>query len=96
MVHGINGTGNVNNDIKLELNKVNQPATSNVNSTFGEGYAGSGNTIAITRNIPGLEQVLAKFDFEPPKYNKNIAQLTISDKDYIPDSKFKESAFQEV
>ncbi len=65
MVHGINGTGNVNNDIKLELNKVNQPATSNVNSTFGEGYAGSGNTIAITRNIPDLNKYWQNLIFEP-------------------------------
>ena len=54
MVHGINGTGNVNNDIKLELNKVNQPATSNVNRTLGEGYALHKQDIFVKKSFEGM------------------------------------------
>ncbi|MDE6137978.1 MAG: hypothetical protein K2F57_00745, partial [Candidatus Gastranaerophilales bacterium] len=60
------------------------------------GYADSKTTLAITRNIPGLENLIAKYDFDPPSYDKNIAQLTISDKDYIPDGKFRDIALQEA
>lgn len=96
MVHGINGTGNINNDVKIDLKKVETSSAKNIGGTFGEGFANTGYTVALTRNIPGLEQLMAKFDFEPPKYTKNITQLTISDKDYIPDGNFKETALQEA
>ena len=96
MVYGINGSGNVNNDVKIDLKKVETPTARNTGAAFGDGFANTGYTVALTRNIPGLEQLMAKFDFEPPKYSKDIAQLTISDKDYIPDGNFKETALQEA
>lgn len=44
----------------------------------------------IERNVVP-EALASKFEsVEIPKYNKNIAQLTIADKDYIPDQAFEE------
>ena len=94
MVHGVNGPNGINNDIKIKLNNIETNTTS-VNSTWGEGFA-STNEIGVTRSIPGLETLMAKFDFETPAYEKNIAQLTIDDKYYIPDQPFVENELCEV
>lgn len=93
----IDGPGNVNNNINIELNKVGETPAAKVNSTFGEGFnTPKTSGFGFERTIPGLEDLLEKYNFEPPKYNKNITQLTIADKDYIPDKSFEEEAFCEV
>ena len=94
----IDGPGNVNNNTKIGLNHVGEANSQKINSTFGEGF-GSAKTESfghIERNIPGLDDLLAKYNFEAPKYDKNIPQLTIADKDNIPDQPFEENAFCEV
>ncbi len=95
MVHGINGTGGINNDVKIKLNNVGSSQTTSTSSTWGAGFA-STTGVGLERNIPGLEQLLTKFDFDPPPYQKNIAQLTIDDKYYIPDQPFVENELCEV
>lgn len=94
----IDGPGNVNNNFNISLNKVGETGTAKINSTFGDGF---GSTKAenfghIERSIPGLEELMNKYNFETPKYDKNIPQLTIADKDFIPDKPFEEEAFCEV
>ena len=98
MTHRIDGPGNINNNINFGLNKVNETSTQKINSSFGDGFGNSNAAkgISIERSIPGLEDLLTKFNFETPKYEKNIAQLTINDRDYIPDKPFEEEAFCEV
>lgn len=81
------GIGPVNN-----INSTNGPSKTEKAEakmgTFGYGFStGSG---AFVRNIVP-EELLTKFDnVNPPKYDKNIAQLTIDDKYYIPDKPFEE------
>ncbi len=94
MVHGVNGPNGINGDIQIKLNNVDK-STGAINSTFGDGF-GSASSVSVERKIPGLEDLMAKFDFEPPAYNKNIPQLTIDDKYYIPDQPFVEDSFCEV
>ena len=94
MVHGVNGPNGINGDIKIKLNNVDT-STGAINSTFGDGF-GSASGVSVERYIPGLEDLMAKFDFEPPKYTKNIPQLVIKDNDYIPDRPFVWGAFCEV
>lgn len=94
MVHGVNGPNGIGNDVKFDLKRVEQN-TIPVNSSFGDGYA-TPVEVCVEKVIPGLEELLAKFDFEPPKYTKNIPQLVINDNDYIPDRPFVEEAFCEV
>ena len=94
MVHGVNGPNGVNNDIKIKLNNI-EAQTSTVNSTWGDGFASTGES-GVTRNIPGLETLMEKFGFETPAYEKNIAQLTIDDRYYIPDQPFVENDLCEV
>lgn len=96
MVQSIHGPGNIENNIKIELNKIEQ-SNVKINSSFGDGFADADiNPGEFRRTIPGLDDLLTKFNFEPPKYNKNIAQLTISDRDYIPDGKFEEGVLKEA
>ena len=95
MVHGINGPNGISNDINIKLNSVRQTQTTSTSSTWGSGFASS-SSVSIERNIPGLEHLMSKFDFEPPPYQKNIAQLTIDDKYYIPDQPFVENELCEV
>ncbi len=95
MVQEVHSAGKINNISiilkKLELSDVK------VNSSFGDGYANSDvNPGEFKRTIPGLNELLTKYNFDPPKYHKNIAQLTISDRDYIPDGKFEENVLQEA
>lgn len=94
MVHGVNGPNGINGNINIKLNNVDK-STGAINSTFGDGF-GSASGVSVERKIPGLEDLMAKFDFEPPKYTKNIPQLVIKDNDYIPDRSFVEEAFYEV
>ena len=94
MVYGINGLNGVNNDINIKLNKVSETSTM-AKSTFGDGFA-TGNDVGLDRVIPGLDALIAKFDFEPPAYTKNIPQLTIDDRYYIPDQPFVEQELCEV
>lgn len=95
MVDGINFDGKVTgmNDIK-EKAGVSDKATPA--STFGEGFS-SNTGVEFKRTIPGLDsRLLSKFDFETPKYDKNIRQLEINDKYYISDKSFKEEQLCEV
>ncbi len=94
----IEGPNNINNNPTIGLNKVGETSTAKINSTFGDGF-GSSKTEGfghIERSIEGLDFLTAKFNFDVPKYDKNIAQLTIADKDYIPDRPFEEEALCEV
>ena len=94
MVHGVNGPNGINNDVKIRLNNVE--TTTSVNSAWGDGFA-STNGVSVERNIPGLNALLLnKFGFETPAYIRNIAQLTIDPKYYIPDQPFVENGFCEV
>ena len=93
MVHGVNGPNGINNDVKIKLNYVE--TTTIVNSAWGDGFA-STNVVSVERNIPGLDSLHNKFGFETPAYKKNIAQLTIDPKYYIPDQPFVENEFCEV
>ena len=83
-------------DKKLEtaLNNV-ETTTTSVNCAWGDGFA-STNGVSVERNIPGLDALLNKFGFETPAYEKNIAQLTIDDKYYIPDQPFVDNELCEV
>ena len=94
MVHGVNGPNGVNGDIKIKLNNVETQSTT-INSAWGNGFAFT-NDIGVTRNIPGLENLEEKFCFDTPAYEKNIAQLTIDDRYYIPDQPFVENELCEV
>jgi hypothetical protein len=94
MVHGVNGPNGINNDIKIKLNNVETQATG-VNSTWGDGFATT-NGVGIERNIAGLDTLLEKFGFDTPAYEKNIAQLSIDDRYYIPDQPFVEHDLCEV
>lgn len=90
---------------KIDLGKIN--AISNVQSTssanigkvetkrvFGDGFAST--NVGFERKVVP-EFLLNKFsNIEIPKYDKNIAQLVINDKDYIPDKTFEENALCEV
>ena len=93
MVHGVNGPNGINNDVKIKLNYVE--TTTSVNSAWGDGFA-STNGVSVERNIPGLDALLNKFGFETPAYEKNIAQLKIDNRYYIPDQPFDENKFCEV
>lgn len=100
MFNGINGDfgdkiiGGITN-----VNGVkNSEAADNKKSTTGTfGYGFSTGSGTFVRNIVP-DTLLAKFDnVNPPKYDKNIPQLTIDDKYYIPDKPFEEEgAFCEV
>lgn len=61
---------------------------------FGNGFISS--SAGFERKV--VPEFLAnKFaNVEVPKYNKNIPQLVINDKDYIPDKSFEEERFCEV
>lgn len=93
MVDGINFNGKVGN-----ISGIKSTTSSNIGNnetkvgTFGFGFQSAGTS--FERNIVP-EALLNKFNFEPPKYEKNIAQLEISDKDYIPDKQIEEPAFCE-
>lgn len=94
----IDGPGNINNNIKLNgLNNVGKTSAGNINSTFGDGFGSkevsSYGFIKTDNTVP--PELLAKFDFEPPK-KIDTSQLTIADKDYIPDKSFEEKAYCEV
>lgn len=95
MVHGVNGPNGIGNDIKIKLNTVDT-ATKSVNSAWGDGFATKSNNVGVTRTIPGLEQLMTKFGFDTPAYEKNIAQLTIDDKYYIQDKPFVDKEYCEV
>lgn len=94
MVHGVNGPNGINNEIKIKLNTVDTQTTG-INSTWGDGFANT-NGIGVTRTIPGLDELMNKFNFETVAYEKNTTQLTIDDKYYIPDKPFVENEFCEV
>ncbi len=88
----VDGTGNVNNIQGIELDKVNQEQVK-INSSFGDGYAATGsNGYTIERNIPGLEQLMNKFGFDTPVYDKTLAStnLEIDDRYYTPDTTFED------
>jgi len=80
------GVGPVNN-----VNGTNGPSKADKTEAkmgaFGFGFQGS--NVGFVRNVVP-QAILDKFNFEAPKYEKNIAQLTIADKDYIPDRPFEE------
>lgn len=87
------GISHINN-----INGISGPAKADKTEakmgTFGYGFQSSEG--GFVRSV--VPQFLSdKFNFEAPKYEKNIAQLTISDRDYIPDRPFEEeNAFCEV
>lgn len=96
MVHGINGPGGISNDVKIKLSNTGPPQTTiQTSSTWGSGFASSSG-ISVERNIPGLDDLVEKFNFETPAYQKNIGQLIIDDKYYIPDQPFVERGLCEV
>jgi len=81
----IEGPNNINNDIKIGLNKVENTQNSKINSTFGDGFSTDNAGIAVERTIPGLEMLLAsaQFDFEPPIYPKGgFGQFNPTDADF--------------
>ncbi len=95
MVDGINFNGKIG-----QINNINGAKAANIGAnepkvgTFGYGFKSGG--VGFERNV--VPQYLTdKFaDVESPKYHKNIAQLQIADKDYIPDKAFEEQALCEV
>ena len=93
-----NGIGDLN-AIK-GVNNVKGTSSANIGKTEAKlgsfGYGFNTSNVGFTRNV--VPEFLAnKFaDVEPPKYTKNIGQLVINDRDYIPDKPFEEDAFCEV
>ncbi len=91
----------INDLSKLKsINNIQGTSASHIDSneaklgSFGYGFKSSG--ASFTRNV--VPEFLAnKFaNVEVPKYEKNIPQLVINDRDYIPDKSFEEQAFCEV
>lgn len=95
MVDGINFNGKVGHIDNIKgTNSAKIQSEQQKVGAFGYGFKTSGT--CFERNVVPAE-LLAKFEnLEVPKYTKNIAQLTISDKDYIPDKVFEEKAFCEI
>lgn len=95
MVDGINFNGKVGHieDIK-GTNAARIEAEQPKVGAFGFGFKSTG--IGFERNVVPAD-LLAKFEnLEVPKYTKDIAQLTIADKDFIPDKNLEDKAFCEV
>lgn len=95
MVDGINFNSKVGQIDNIKgTNTAKIQAEQTKVGAFGYGFKNSG--VGFERNVVPAD-LLAKFEnLEVPKYTKNIAQLTISDNDYIPDKTFEEPKFCEV
>ena len=99
-IDGINGKNGIDG-IKNLQGTTPTGKTSEVKDKtglFGFGFGGDALSVSsgFERTVPGLNALSDKFAFETPKYTKNIGNLEISDKDYIPDGTFDESPFCEV
>lgn len=78
-------------DCKPIQNKTNGPPSINYKGPDPPVYS-----TGVERNVVP-EALASKFEgVTIPKYNKNIAQLTIADKDYIPDQPFEEAKLVET
>ena len=78
----IEGTGNINNAINIELNTI-KPYYEQI-KTFGDGFATSHN-FEFERNITGLEELITsgKFNFDIPQYPKGgFTQFAPLDDEY--------------
>lgn len=93
--HGINDLSKLRSISDIQGTTASHIDSNGVKlGSFGYGYKSSGAN--FIRNV--VPEFLAnKFaNVEVPKYNKNIPQLVINDKDYIPDKSFEEERFCEV
>lgn len=93
--NGINDLSKLNS-----INNIQGTTAANIGKTevktgvFGNGFI-SASTGFERKVVP--EFLANKFaNVEVPKYEKNIPQLVINDRDYIPDKSFEEQAFCEV
>lgn len=94
MVDGINDLSKLNSINNIQGASASHIDSNEVKLAFGYGFKSSGAN--FTRNVVP-ESLANKFaNVEVPKYEKNIPQLVINDKDYIPDKSFEEQAFCEV
>jgi hypothetical protein len=91
----VGGTSNVNsNFIISKLNKCPNNETK-VSSSFGNGFAAESST-SIKRDIAGFDFISTKFENVGfTKYERNVGQLEIDEKFFIPDKNKPELAYSE-
>ena len=88
MVDSIQGNIPVNS-IKSTIVRFQNIQANNKLGVFGFGQVNN------TPDNP-IAKLAEKFNFDAPVYNRGVAQLDISDLDYVSDKDFKENAFCEV